>query len=54
MINIQNNSCESCILGKHQRDSFPHTATYRDKEPLEIVHIDLFGPMHGYIFSRTN
>ena len=45
MIAIQNNTCESCILGKHQRDSFPHATTYRANEPLELLHTYLCGPM---------
>ena len=45
MIDIQNISCESCILRKHQRDSFPHDVPYRTKEPLELVHTYLYGPM---------
>ena len=45
MIDIQNSSCESCILGKHQRDNFPWVATSSSKEPLELVHTYLCGPM---------
>jgi hypothetical protein len=44
IINEQKKSCESCILAKHQRDSFPD-ASYREKEHLELVHTDLCGPM---------
>jgi hypothetical protein len=44
ILNEQTNPCESCILGKHQRDNFP-TASYRAKEHLELVHTDLCGPM---------
>jgi transposase InsO family protein len=44
IINEQKNSCESCILAKHQRDSFLD-ASYREKEHLELVHTDLCGPM---------
>ena len=44
IINEQKNSCESCILAKHQRDSFLN-ASYREKEHLELVHTDLCGPM---------
>lgn len=38
------NQCESCILGKHKRDSFPSSSN-RAKEHLELVHTDLCGPM---------
>ena len=39
-------SCENCIVGKHQRDSFP-SSSYRAKECLELVHTDLCGPMQN-------
>ena len=45
VINAQNHSCETCILVKHQRDGFPLAATYRAKDPIELVHTDLCGPM---------
>jgi hypothetical protein len=38
-------SCESCILGKQHRISFPKENSYRAWTPLEIVHRDLCGPM---------
>jgi hypothetical protein len=37
-------SCESCIVEKHQQDSFP-SSSYRAKECLELVHADISGPM---------
>jgi transposase InsO family protein len=36
--------CESCILGKHKRTSFPQSST-QAKQHLELVHTDLCGPM---------
>jgi len=39
-------SWESCIVGKHQRDSFPSTS-YKDKDWLELVHTELCGPMQN-------
>ena len=42
----QTNPCESCILRKHQRDNFPK-ASYRAKEHLELVHIELCIPMQN-------
>ena len=36
--------CVSCVLGKHKRDSFS-TTSHRAKEQLELVHLDLCGPM---------
>jgi hypothetical protein len=44
IINEQKNPSESCILAKHQRDSFPN-ASYKEKEHSELVHIDLCGPI---------
>jgi hypothetical protein len=38
--------CQGCALGKHKRDSFPSRGPeHRAKEPLELVHTDLCGPM---------
>ena len=39
---------ECCILGKQQRESFPKGVAYRAKQPLDLVHIDLCGPMRTY------
>jgi hypothetical protein len=40
----KNSPCESCILGKHNRTSFPQSST-QAKQHLELVHTDLCGPM---------
>jgi hypothetical protein len=40
----QNSPCESCILGKHKRTSFPQSST-QSKQYLELVHTNLCGPM---------
>ena len=40
----QNLPCESCILGKHKRTSFPQSST-QAKQHLALVHTDLCGPM---------
>jgi hypothetical protein len=37
--------CEHCIYGKHNRVRFPPSAT-REKVILELIHSDVFGPMH--------
>ncbi len=37
--------CEGCIKGKHQRTSFPKDGTTKASQLLEIVHIDVCGPM---------
>jgi hypothetical protein len=44
-LEVQHQVCESCVLGKHHREVFPSAATFRAKSPLELVHIDLCGPM---------
>ena len=36
--------CESCQLRKHTRVSFPKCLESRTKSPLELVHIDVWGP----------
>jgi transposase InsO family protein len=41
----KNSPCESCILGKHKRTSFPQSST-QAKQHLEPVHTNLCGPMH--------
>jgi transposase InsO family protein len=40
----QNPPCETCILGKHKRTSFLQSFS-QAKQHLELVHIDLCGPM---------
>ena len=37
--------CDSCLVGKQRRLSFPKTAKYRAAEALELVHGDLCGPI---------
>jgi hypothetical protein len=44
IINEPKNSCKSCILAKHQMDSFLN-ASDREKEHLHLVHTDLCCPM---------
>ena len=39
------NLCEGCILGKQHRERFPSGKRIREKEPLEIFHSNLCGPM---------
>ena len=42
-IEAPSNPCEGCILGKHQRDSFPIRNSRRAEQSLELVHIDICG-----------
>lgn len=36
--------CETCAVGKHSRQPFPHSST-KTKHILELIHSDLVGPM---------
>ena len=37
--------CRSCVAGKHHRTSFPKKSLVRATEPLELIHIDICGPL---------
>ena len=37
--------CDACILGKHSKQPF-HDSTFTACRKLELIHFDLFGPMH--------
>ena len=37
--------CISCIKGKITRKSFPKKSYYRAKQPLDLIHSDVCGPM---------
>lgn len=37
-------SCEACIQGKHVKSSFKPINMISTKRPLELLHMDLFGP----------
>ena len=50
--------CESCILGKMHRSSFPKDSSVRDTQKLQLVHSDVCGPMQtqslgNYIYFLT-
>lgn len=40
-----NQVCDGCVVGKQHRLPFPHTATFRAKERLALIHGDLCGPI---------
>nr|GEX12935.1 retrovirus-related Pol polyprotein from transposon TNT 1-94 [Tanacetum cinerariifolium] len=40
-----NQVCEGFLFGKHARSSFSKEATSRAKKPLQLIHIDLCGPI---------
>jgi hypothetical protein len=37
--------CQSCLVAKQTRSSFPRSALWRADEPLGLVHVDLCGPI---------
>ncbi|CAL2239153.1 unnamed protein product [Prunus armeniaca] len=37
--------CEGCQLGKQHREWFPKNQAWRASNPLELIHVDLCGPM---------
>lgn len=44
-ISIEKETCNSCLLGKQTRTSFPNATSYRATQVLELVHGDLCGPI---------
>ncbi|GJX67573.1 retrovirus-related pol polyprotein from transposon TNT 1-94 [Tanacetum coccineum] len=52
-IDHPNQVCEGCLLGKHARSSFPKEATSRAKEPLQLIHTDLCGPITPPSYSKN-
>lgn len=44
-INQSAQICDGCIIGKLHRSPFPQKAIFRAKEPLELIHGDLCGPI---------
>ena len=45
--------CEGCMLGKQHRQPFPSGKAWRAKEPLELVHTDVCGPMRTPSHERN-
>ena len=39
------NLCRSCLQGKQHREPFPKQASRRGIAPLQLVHMDLCGPL---------
>ena len=37
--------CEGCVLGKHHREMFDKVKAWRAKEPLQLIHSDICGPL---------
>nr|GEU28884.1 hypothetical protein [Tanacetum cinerariifolium] len=44
-IDHPNQVCEGCLFGKHAKSLFSKESTSRVKEPLQLIHIDLCGPI---------
>ncbi|KAL0855319.1 hypothetical protein Bca101_060472 [Brassica carinata] len=44
-IEVEKETCSSCLLGKQTRQSFPQATTFRAEKSLELIHGDLCGPI---------
>ena len=45
--------CEGCVLGKHHREMFEKGKAQRAKEPLQLIHSDLCGPLETHSLSHA-
>ena len=45
-INCPSQVCEECVVGKHNRDRFPTGKAWRARNPLELIHSDICGPIN--------
>lgn len=43
--NLTDTPCESCQMGKSHRAAMPQAGVHRSKQPLELIHSDVCGPM---------
>ena len=46
----KHNHCKGFDLGKNMRNPFPHSE-HNSKDPLDLVHSDVCGPMSVHLFS---
>ena len=44
-IDLKDQVCEACALGKHAINSFSSDRSWRASHPLALVHTDICGPM---------
>ncbi|MCO5594455.1 hypothetical protein L7F22_048485 [Adiantum nelumboides] len=44
-VGVQTSPCSSCLKGKQHRDPFPKQVSQRATQSLDLVHMDLCGPM---------
>ena len=42
---VNTDFCESCVYGKQKRVSFVKSGKEKKSEKLELVHIDVWGPV---------
>jgi hypothetical protein len=45
--------CEGCVLGKHHREMFEKGKAWRVKEPLQLIHRDICGPLETPSLSHA-
>ena len=50
-INEERRLCDSCLVGKQTRQSFPKATAFRAKQALELLHADLCGPFSPLTLS---
>ena len=37
--------CSCCMAGKHAKVPFPTSTEFRASQPLELVYVDIYGPI---------
>lgn len=52
-IQEKSNACKGSKLGKHHRQPFPKEGARRAREILELVHINLCGPMKTLYYAQN-
>lgn len=45
MIQHPDQVCQACLAAEQTRKPFPNSAKWRAEEPLQLVHVDLCGPI---------
>jgi hypothetical protein len=53
LIELLDQVCHSCLVAKQTRKSFPQCARWRIDEPLELIHVDLCGPITPEIVGEN-
>ena len=44
-VSVTSKLCRNCIAGKHHRAPFPQASSFRATEPLELIYVDICGPI---------